>query len=179
MRASTPLHPPGTRRWPLVPLVASLLVGAACGAVSAQATHPCAELSDAPRRLACYDRAFPPSPALPTASTPSTAAAASDSPDARAPSTSPAENFGLPKKAEPTLDEQLLRITAVVTRIDQNSRGERSFQLNNGQRWAQAESGRLVAVAEGAAVTIERAAFGGFRLVTPAGAGLRVRRLPD
>lgn len=159
-------------------LAAGLLVLAGLGEATAQARHPCATLAVAAERLTCYDRAFPPQAAAAPAS-PSQAPAASAAAEAPVPKRPEAATaFGLPPQPAPVPTSEVREISAVVMRIDSNSRGERVFALDNGQRWMQAESGRSVPLAEGAAVTIERAAFGGFRLVTPAGAGLRVRRLP-
>ncbi len=62
-------------------------------------------------------------------------------------------------------------------RVDRNSRGVRRFTLSNGQVWEHTETTSIAHVAEGAQITLEKAAFGTFRMVTPAGAGLRVRRL--
>ena len=159
-------------------LASGLLALAGLGEATARAGHPCAALTQAAERLACYDRAFPPQAAAAPAS-PSQAPAASAAAQAPVPARPEAATaFGLPAQPSPVPASEVREISALVLRIDRNSRGERVFALDNGQRWIQAESGRSVPLAEGAAVTIERAAFGGFRLVTPAGAGLRVQRLP-
>jgi hypothetical protein len=50
--------------------------------------------------------------------------------------------------------------------------------LDNGQRWAERVAESRGPLKPGDRVTIERASFGSFLLVTPAGVGLRVRRLP-
>lgn len=159
-------------------LAAGLLALTGVGEAMAQALHPCATLAAASERLACYDRAFPPQAAAVPAP-PAQVQAASAAAEATVPKRPEAVSaFGLPAQPAPVPANEVGEISATVMRIDRNNRGERVFTLDNGQRWMQAESGRSVPLAEGAAVTIERAAFGGFRLVTPAGAGLRVRRLP-
>jgi len=133
------------------------------------AIHPCSAIAaDAPR-LACFDQAFPRA-GSPQASD-STASAATG-PD----SAVQASRFGLPAPA-PRPGSVLEGLEAKVVSVGRLSRGERLFQLDNGQRWAETNAEARGNVAPGDTVRIERAAFGSFLLVTPSRVGLRVRRL--
>lgn len=148
---------------------ASLILGLILGLNSAAqaqpaAVHPCASQPDARERLACYDRAFPPQAAPPGEAASAAAAAA-------------AERFGLPVAPAKTAPE-LERLSARVVSSGRMAGGDRVYVLDNGQRWRQLDHASTIYVADGELVHIERAAMGGFRLVTAAGSALRVRRLP-
>lgn len=129
-------------------------------ALAEPGSHPCASVVESAERLACYDRAFPPPPQA-------AASAAALS----------VQRFGLapaPSAAPPEAE----RLAARVVGTERSRGGDLVFVLDNGQRWRLVDRGAMTHVADGEAVQIERAVLGGFRLVTAAGVGLRVRRLP-
>ncbi len=154
----------------------ALALLAAAGA--AADTHPCSRITDPAQRLACFDRHHPP-PVQP-ATVPASAARAGDR-DLASPAPSPAPaaaaRFGLPPDPSERARE-LESISAVVQEIGSLRHGERVFVLDNGQRWAERVAETRGPLNPGDRITITRASFGSFLLVTPAGAGLRVRRLP-
>ncbi|WP_129136828.1 hypothetical protein [Luteimonas sp. YGD11-2] len=138
-------------------------------AVSAQGTadggHPCAATVDPTQRLACYDRAFPPPPAV-------REAAAARAVDA----------FGLPRAATPLRgpgasagDGDPDAIEARVTAVE-HAGGRRTVLLANGQRWS-VEGGVAGPLAAGDLVTIRKGALGSHMLRTPGGVSLRARRV--
>ncbi|MCD9031704.1 type VI secretion protein [Luteimonas sp. Y-2-2-4F] len=127
------------------------------------ASHACAERARPAERLACYDRAFPPSEAT-----------------RRAAAELAREDFGLSDRpalpaagAEPAPD----RIEARVTRVAYADGGRRVLTLDNGQAWASTEGGSRGHVAEGDTVSVRAGALGSYLLRTPAGVSLRVRRV--
>ncbi len=138
-------------------------LGLCAGPLAAQqAGHPCAGVADAPARLACYDRAFPPSPEV--------VAAAGEQAEAA---------FGL----EATRDagnvvgtQEPERIESTVTRVDHGSGGRRTFHLENGQVWTQSDSGGGQMRA-GGVVQVRKAMLGGYQMVMPNGLSVRVRRV--
>lgn len=137
---------------------------ALCGPALAEGgAHPCASISADAQRLACFDRAFPRAPSAANAANAAVAPAAS-------------QQFGLPAPA-PAPGTVLDAIEAKVVSVGRLSRGERLFQLDNGQRWAETNAEARGPVAPGDTVRVERGAFGSFLLVTPSRVGLRVRRL--
>lgn len=132
---------------------------------TADAGHPCATTVDRAQRLACYDRAFPPPPAVHEAA----AARAVDS-------------FGLPRAATPmrsagpsASDAEPDAIEARVSGVEQAG-GRRTVALANGQRWS-VEGGAAGPLAAGDVVTIRKGALGSHMLRTPGGASLRARRV--
>ena len=66
----------------------------------------------------------------------------------------------------------------MVREIGSLRHGERVFVLDNGQRWAERVAENRGPLNPGDRITVTRGSFGSFLLVTPAGVGLRVRRLP-
>jgi hypothetical protein len=140
----------------------------------ALANHPCSRIAEPARRLACFDQHYP-------VAAPAVApAAAQPGPAAVAPVTAPAASaarFGLPPSADER-PRELESISAVVREIGSLRHRERVFVLDNGQRWAERTAESSGTVNPGDRVTVERGSFGSFMLVTPAGVGLRVRRLP-
>jgi hypothetical protein len=140
----------------------------------AMASHPCARIAEPAQRLACFDRHYPAAPAAQAG--PKPAAAATPIAALPTPAAASATRFGLPPSADERARE-LDSISAVVREIGSLRHGERVFVRDNGQRWAErvAESRPLN---PGDRITVTRGSFGSFLLVTPAGVGLRVRRLP-
>jgi hypothetical protein len=150
----------------VVPLfLLCLLATAAHGGQSGTAGHPCAAVANPSERLECYDRAFPP-----------TVDGATLADQAR-------KEFGLtradvrernPALAAPPKPDQ---IEATVARIDERADGQRVITLDNGQVWLQVEAKSLGSLAAGDRVRIRQGTFSSYRLLTPAGVPLRVRRI--
>jgi hypothetical protein len=139
-------------------------------ATPALASHPCARIAEPTRRLACFDQHYP--VAAPAAAPPGPAAVVP-----LAATAASAARFGLPPSAEER-PRELESISALVREVDSLRHRERVFVLDNGQRWAERVAESSGAVNPGDRVSIVRGSFGSFMLVTPAGVGLRVRRLP-
>ncbi len=142
-----------------------LASSAAAAAQDATSDHPCAAMPEPEQRLACYDRAFPPPPAVREAAT------------ARA-----IDTFGLtpaaPARGDPgrALDEAApSEIEARVTDVDYAGT-RRTVTLDNGQRWS-LDGGSVGPLATGDVVAIRKAAVGSHRLRTPGGVSLRARRV--
>ncbi len=128
--------------------------------------HTCASVAEPAARLACYDKAFPPPPAV--------HAAAAEKAQA---------DFGLNKSREPLLNpgqtpEEAApeRIDSRVTKVEYGRGGQRSFTLESGQIWTQAESRSSGHVQAGESVQLRKGLMGRYMLVTPAGVRLGVRR---
>jgi hypothetical protein len=146
----------------VLPFLLCSLAAAAHGQQPEAAGHPCAAVANPSERLGCYDKAFPP-----------TVDGAALAEQARA-------GFGLtraearernPAPAEPE------HIEATVARIDERANGQRVITLDNGQVWVQSEVKSLGSLSGGDRVTIRQGAFSAYRLLTPGGVPLRVRRV--
>jgi hypothetical protein len=142
-----------------------------CSATGAsEAGHPCAIVSDAADRLACYDKAFG-SPVEGVAVPEATAYEGRD--------------FGLSeaeKRARDTAgdpDGLPPQIQAVVLNVSKQGYGQGALlvTLDNGQIWAQAESVTHARIKKGDTITIRKASLGSFLLVTASDVTMRVRRL--
>jgi hypothetical protein len=183
-------------------LAAAALVLAAClpGTVAAQdgdATRDflkCMELGDPQARLACYDRlavavvelglaASRKGSAAVDGATGAATGAAAAATDAAAgsaaavqptPAANPEQDFGMARRADESVDS----ISAGVVGGFQGWSGSTRFELDNGQVWIQADSGRFDYSGEDRRVAIRRAAFGSFML-SPEGLNrsVRVRRV--
>jgi hypothetical protein len=134
-------------------------------------THPCAGLPDARERLACYDREFPRSEAVPRS-----APAVMDEAELQA-------HFGLSgreiemRRPETQRAQEFDRVEARVVSVRPLRGGQREVVLGNGQTWRVTEGGSRGPLNEGDTVSIRRTFAGGYLLSKPGGAGLRVRRL--
>ncbi|WP_166816016.1 hypothetical protein [Luteimonas yindakuii] len=132
---------------------------------TADTGHVCASTVEPAQRLACYDRAFPPPPAVQQAA----AARAVDA-------------FGLPRAATPMRNPQQSAEDADPTAIDarvsgvDHAGGRRTVTLDNGQRWS-VEGGVAGPLVAGDVVTIRKGALGSHLLRTPGGVSLRARRV--
>ena len=74
-------------------------------------------------------------------------------------------------------EERIENVQATVTRIRTSPDGYSTFEMEGGQVWTQVEPQSARNVRVGDIVTIERAALGSFRLISPRGGrGHRVRR---
>jgi hypothetical protein len=128
--------------------------------------HACARVAGSAARLACYDKVFPPPPEVNEEAARQVEA-----------------DFGLNKPREPLRNpgqtvEQAdpERIETRVVKVDYDRSGLRSFNLENGQVWMQAESRSTGHVQAGDAVQVRKGLLGVYQLVMPNGVTLRVRR---
>ncbi|MGH8185448.1 MAG: hypothetical protein ACREUC_02705 [Steroidobacteraceae bacterium] len=151
---------------------------------------------DDARRLSCFDRetARLTQPEATTAraseapATPAPSSAAASAPAPKAAPATPAisdeEKFGYRgglareevdrRKAE---EEKLDQVTAKVAELSALPHGQFVATLDNGQIWQQKLIDRSVRLKIGDEVTIRRASFGSFMLVTASGKSTRVARV--
>lgn len=134
----------------------------------------CADEDDDARRLACYDEAvaFSKAPANETPAPSAPVAAAV--PAAAVPAANPEGDFGALGSAvarqryseqQQAKDEvEVDSITAVVTEVSAQPRGELVIALDNGQTWVQKRRERYFAVEPGDKVTINAGMLGSFRM---------------
>lgn len=140
-----------------------LLVSASLPAAAQQVTHACASIVAPTKRLACYDRAFPPAH------------------DAQAEASEQARAFGLqptPDPAEKAAEAAYNKdMNSRVASVSSDRDGERLFTLDNGQVWRQTGSSILGLARPGDAITIRTGSFHSYLLITPGGVPLRVKRV--
>lgn len=177
-------RPAGFRLLPVAMLLAvSALPPSAAQAAPGLETglRACAELAADSARLACFDALVPGAdesddPLL--AERPAAENPAAESPVEEGPVADPERAFGV-ETLPPRVDSRGEAVDAIESRIEGLQRrpyGEYVFELANGQRWTQLESGRA-RYRRGQAVTIERTTLGAYMLSTEAGRATRVRRL--
>ena len=134
--------------------------------VAAEASHDCAMVADPAARLACYDKAFPPTPVV-------NEVAAKKA----------VNEFGLDKQPTPLLNPgQTLEeadpehIVSRVAKVEYNG-SKRTVTLENGQVWAVAKATSSGHMVNGDAVTVRKGALGSYQIVTPSGVSIRVLRV--
>jgi hypothetical protein len=148
---------------------ALLAVGAAQAAADdvPPALRACASLKRNSERLACYDQTID--------------RLSSDSEAAAAPERSVEAMFGASaarSKAAQTIErEELTSLTAHVTALRRDSNGALVIELDNGQQWHQTSGAGSPLLEVGHEVTITRAALNSFRMSTPSGRALKVKRV--
>jgi hypothetical protein len=175
-------------------LAAALLGGASPAVLAAGDPHSCVAIADDAARLACYDRAMghtaapKPAPVAPTAPAAPAAAAAATS-AAAAPvapvKKDPVGEFGLSEQAKQAKDPAKAAeaaaapdsITGRVMSVRWRKYGEFVVTLDNAQVWAQIEPMPSAVVRVGDTVTIKKALFGSYTLVTAGRIGTKVRRI--
>jgi hypothetical protein len=149
-------------------LLAGLLTPPAHGEAAFPArVRGCAELADDRERLACFDAI--------AADSGVTGDAPYETATVRA---DPERDFGV-ETLPPGFDAAGDAVDVIASRIEDLQRrphGEYVFELANGQRWTQLESGRA-RYRTGQRVTIERTTLGAYMLSTDQGRATRVRRL--
>jgi hypothetical protein len=139
-------------------LAAALVI---CSQVHAAGpVNRCAELRDDAERLACYDAEF----GKPTAAVPSPASESAE------------KDFGLAAHGTPQRPE-IASVTSVVAAVARQRDGRFLVTLANGQLWAQSELESKASVETGDYVTVRRAAFGSYLIVTKSGIATRVKRV--
>lgn len=168
-------------------LAAGLLGGASPAVLAAGDPHSCVAIADDAARLACYDRALghsaapKPAPTAPAAAAATTAAAAPAAPVKK----DPVGEFGLSEQAKQAKDPAKAAeaaaapdsITGRVMSVRWRKYGEFVVTLDNAQVWAQIEPMPSAVVRVGDTVTIKKALFGSYTLVTAGRIGTKVRRI--
>ena len=169
-------------------LAAAMLGGASPAVLAAGDPRSCVALADDAARLACYDRALGHSAASKPAPTAPAAAAAATS-IAAAPAApvkkDPVGEFGLSEQAKQAKDPAKaaeaaaapVSITGRVVSLSWRKYGEFVVTLDNAQVWAQIEPMPSAVVRVGDTVTIKKALFGSYTLVTAGRVGTKVRRI--
>ena len=157
--------------------VAVLLSGTGLYANAADRTTDallnCANESDDAQRLRCFDavvanvRKAPAAPAA-TAAAPAPAAAAparvaASQPPAAAPTAE--QRFGARGEISPDKHEEIDQLSGTVTELGTKPHGELIVTLDNGQVWAEKQSGSKVKLKVGDTVKIERGAMGSYTLI--------------
>ncbi len=155
-------------------LVAVLLVGSMPLALPAapdadrliESLRACASLSNDGERLSCFDR---------------TVQLLESGEHAAKPAASAEEMFGMGRVARQNTDstkrEELTQVTSKVKSVSRAGDNTPVISLENGQVWQGTEETRSLLLEPGDTVTVSRAALGSFRMATPHGRGLKVRRL--
>lgn len=73
--------------------------------------------------------------------------------------------------------EELISVSAHVTALSRDSSGALVIDLDNGQQWRQTSGSNSPLLEVGHEVTITRAALNSFRMSTPSGRALKVKRV--
>ena len=152
---------------------AAALLGVGSAHAAADAIPPalrdCANVKRNSERLACYDQTIE--------------RLSSDSAPAEgAPERSAEASFGSSgtrgKAPERTIErEELTSVSAHVTALSRDVAGALLINLDNGQQWLQTSGTSSPLLEVGHEVTITRAALNSFRLSTPSGRVLKVKRV--
>ncbi|KLI98494.1 hypothetical protein WQ56_14995 [Luteimonas sp. FCS-9] len=139
----------------------SWLFAGAVGASEPAPGHACAAVVEAAARLACYDTAFPVTPAV-----------------RQAAAARPLREFGLrTTDRNGFVDATIDRVEATITAIEHGSRRERVLVLDNGQAWRRSNDADRGHVAVGDRVEIRRGPLGNHILRTPARVPVPVARV--
>jgi hypothetical protein len=144
-----------------------LAAGTALAAADAvpPALRACASLKKNSERLACYDLTIEQLTS-----------------DAAAPERSAEAMFGASaahsNEAATTVErEELSSLTAHVTALNYDASGALLIDLDNGQQWRQTSGSTSPLLEIGHEITITRAALNSFRMSTPSGRALKVKRI--
>lgn len=171
-------------------LAAAMLGGASPAVLAAGDPRSCVAIADDAARLACYDRAMghtaapKPAPVAPTATAAPAATSAAAAPAAPV-KKDPVGEFGLSEQAKQAKDPAKAAeaaaapdsITGRVMSVRWRKYGEFVVTLDNAQVWAQTEPMPSAVVRVGDTVTIKKALFGSYTLVTAGRIGTKVRRI--
>ena len=172
-------------------LAAALLGGASPAVLAAGDPRSCVTIADDAARLACYDRAMghtaapKPAPVAPTAPAAAAAATSAAVAPAAPAKKDPVGEFGLSEEAKQAKDPAKAAeaaaapdsITGRVMSVRWRKYGEFVVTLDNAQVWAQIEPMPSAVVRVGDTVTIKKALFGSYTLVTAGRIGTKVRRI--
>jgi hypothetical protein len=153
--------------------LAAVLLGASGAHAAADAVPPalraCTGVKKNSERLACYDQAI--------------GELSSDSPAAQGESQRSAEamfgaSAGSSREGQQSIArEQLTSLSAHVTALRRDNTGALIIDLDNGQQWRQTSGSSSPLLEVGHEVTITRAALNSFRMSTPSGRALKVKRV--
>ncbi|HEY7638397.1 MAG TPA: hypothetical protein VH814_01635 [Steroidobacteraceae bacterium] len=153
--------------------LAAMLLAATAAHASADAVPPalraCTTVKKSSERLACYDQAI--------ARLSSDSEAAADAPEHSAEATFGASASHRDVSAQPIEREELASITAHVSALTHDGSGALVIDLDNGQQWRQTGGSSTPLLEVGHEVTITRAALSSFRMSTPSGRPLKVKRV--
>jgi len=155
----------------LVFAAALLAVSAAHAAADAipPALHACANVKKSSERLACYDL---------TIERLSSNAAPAEGEHERSAAASFGASSTHAREPERTIErEELTSLSAHVTALSRDAAGALVINLDNGQRWLQTSGTSSPLLEVGHEVTITRGALNSFRLATPSGRVLKVKRV--
>jgi hypothetical protein len=174
--------------------MALILAAAAITATAATSDSDmlrCAAIAARDARLDCYDalthqlsnKAAAPAavqiPATPPAPAPARAPASDSPASTQAPAAavvaSDPKNFGLTAAQQHTLDLGPQMITANISILSSNQKGETVVMLDNGQTWSLTDNDGWLAT--GQAVRIKKAAMGSYLMLIPSNHSYHVRRL--
>ncbi len=154
-------------------LAAAVVLGAVAARAHAADAVPasllaCASVKKNSERLACYDQTIE--------------RLSSDSSAAAAPERSAEAMFGAHAAAgrvpTPAVErEELTSVSARVTALRHDASGALLIDLDNGQQWRQTSGLASPLLEIGHEVTITRAALNSFRMSTPSGRALKVKRV--
>jgi hypothetical protein len=128
----------------------------------------CASVKKSSERLACYDQTIE--------------RLSSDSASAVTPERSAEAMFGAHaaagRSSAPAVErEELTSVSAHVTALRHDPSGALLIDLDNGQQWRQTSGSSSPLLEVGHEVTITRAALNSFRMSTPSGRTLKVKRV--
>jgi hypothetical protein len=153
-------------------LVAAVLAtGAAHAAtdVVPPALRACTSIERNSERLVCYDRAIE--------RLSSDSAAADGAPERSAEAMFGASTARSKEPAGTLEREELSSVSAHVTALSRDGTGALVIDLDNGQQWRQTSGSSSPLLEVGHEVTITRAALNSFRMSTPSGRALKVKRV--
>jgi hypothetical protein len=160
-----------TRLHSALALAAALLPGAAAHAatdVVPPALRACASVKKNSERLVCYDQ---------TIERLSSDPAAADAPQRSAEAMFGASSARSKEPAGSIEREELTSVSAHVTALSRDGSGALVIDLDNGQQWRQTSGSSSPLLEVGHEVTITRAALNSFRMSTPSGRALKVKRV--
>jgi hypothetical protein len=175
-----------------IALILAVAATTATAATSDADMMRCAAISARDARLDCYDGlahqlsskaaaptaaqipATPPVPAPARAPAPADSPAATQAPPAVVVAGDP-KNFGLTAVQQHTADVGPQMITANISNLGSNQKGDTFVVLDNGQTWSVADNDGWLAT--GQAVRIKRAAMGSYLMLIPSNHSYHVRRL--
>ena len=150
-----------------VVLLCAGVVHAAADAVP-PALRACVNVKNNSERLACYDR---------TIEHLSSGSAATAVPERSAEASFGASSMRGTGPARQIEREELTSVSAHVTALSHDASGALVINLDNGQQWRQTSGSSSPLLEIGHEVTIARAALNSFRLSTPSGRVLKVKRV--
>jgi hypothetical protein len=153
-------------------VAAVLVIAGTAGAATVDAVPPalraCSGVKKNSERLACYDQTIE--------------RMTSDATAGGAPARSAEAMFGASatpnRTAAPTMErEELTSVSAHVKALSHDASGSLVIDLDNGQQWRQISGSSSPLLEVGHEVTIARAALNSFRMSTPSGRALKVKRM--